>query len=852
MRIFLCIYFLIGLTQTCSAQSIAIQKKIKNHFFDSTDFIAVLKNNTDFHFPESGTASDEGNATQAFVPSVLHAGRDLFASIAAFHFNTRRFRAKGFAPEWFQASMNDIPMNQLSDGMAQWSSWGGLNEIMGNTQSIIGLKENDFSFGGLGSASYITVKASKLRAQNTLSFFLSNRSYKYRVAYTSVIPFNKQGWSIAFSISNRMGNNIVIPGSYMLAPAYFFAVDKKWPHQLISFTVLGSVNYSSRTSATSQEAVSLYGSAKYNPNWGYQAGQIRNANMQYQHFPLAILSYEYQPADDIQFSSSLAFSTGEKRITGLDWYQAADPRPDYYRYLPSFQTDSLLQIQVQQWYQESPSRLQINWDQLFQVNRNNMASVADANGISGNTFIGLRSRYIVEDRVLHQNKFSASHKINFQITSQVSLLAYLHYQLQQDHSYKKINDLLGGEFYINWNQFAENQIVNNNAVQNDLEHPNKILYVGDAFGYNYIMNLQKFTAGVQMITTYNRFDFFWGIELNEQTNQRIGLMRNGVFPVNSLGKSDADRFSGLAIKAGLTYKYNGRKYIYVNLGFINKPPYINDYYISPRTRSTKNEVVRNEHIISAEAGYILNAPLFKCRFNFYLAHFTNGVNRMSFYHDGYRNLVNYGIENISQLHLGSELSAEYQLNPQFKTTLAIAFAKYVYTNRPSFSIALDNEDFESEKGVLYIKGFPITGTPQNACSVGFTYQFSTNLFFSITTNYLANYWLSFNPLRRTNEALQLLKPNQDAATVTHPEKLPNILVSDLSAAYSFRVHKTATGKYKIVQLFLSINNLFNQSIITGGYEQLRFDITHENNQKFPSKYFYNTVANYSLSMRLRL
>lgn len=852
MRIFLCIYFLIGLAQTCLSQSIAIQKKIKNHFFDSTDFIAVLKSNADFHFSESGTASDEGNATQAFVPSVLHAGRDLFTTIAAFHFNTRRFRAKGFAPEWFQASMNDIPMNQLSDGMAQWSSWGGLNEIMGNTQSIIGIKENDFSFGGLGSATYITVKASKLRAQHTLSFFLSNRSYKYRFAYTQVIPFNKQGWSIAFSISNRMGNEVVVPGSYMLAPAYFFAVDKKWPHQLFSFAVLGSMNYSSRTSATTQEAVSLAGSAKYNPNWGFQEGKIRNANMQYQHFPMAIFSHEYQSADDLQFSSSLAFSTGEKRITGLDWYQAADPRPDYYRYLPSFQSDSLLQWQVQQWYLENPTQLQINWHHLFQVNRNSMASVEDVNGISGNTFVGLRSRYIVEDRVLQQNKLSASHRINLTISSQVALLAYLHYQFQQDHSYKKVNDLLGGEFYVNWNQFAEDQLVNNLAIQNDVEHPNRILHVGDAFGYNYLMRLQKFTAGAQINSTFNHIDFFGGIELSEQNNQRIGLVRNGVFPMNSLGKSDADRFSGLAMKAGLTYKYNGRKYVYVNLGFINKPPYIIDYYISPRTRSTKNEALSNEHILSAEAGGILNAPLFKCRLNFYLAHFTNGVNRMSFYHDGYRNLVNYGIENISQLHVGSEFSAEYQINPQWRTTMAIAFAKYVYTNRPSFSIALDNEDFESEKGVLYIKGFPVTGTPQNASSVGFTYQLSTNLFFSVTTNYLANYWLSFNPLRRTSQALQLLAPNQDAATVTHPEKLPNILVSDLSAAYSFRVHKSVSGKYKIFQLFLSINNLFSQSIVTGGYEQLRFDITQANSQKFPSKYFYNTVANYSLSMRLRL
>jgi len=852
MRIFLFIYFLIGLLLNCSAQSLAIQKKIKNQFLDSADFNLAFKTSADFHFSEAGNTSDEGNSAQAFVPSVLHASRDLFSSIAAFHFNTRRYRLKGLAPDFFQAFINDIPMNQLTDGMATWSNWGGLNEIMSNTQSVIGLTENDFSFGALGSATYINLKASQLRPQTTLSFFLSNRAYKYRFAFTKVMPINKRGWALAYSISNRMGNNVVVPGSYMLAPAYFFSVDKKLPHQLFSFMVLGVMNYSSRSAATTKEAIALAGSNVYNPNWGYQGGVMRNANMQYQHFPMALFSHEYQPADDLRFSSSIAFSTGEKRITGLDWYQAADPRPDYYRYLPSFQTDSLLQLQVLQLYQENPSLLQINWDRLYQVNRNSVTLIKDVDGIVGNQLLGLRSKYIVEDRVLQQTKFNASHRINFQITPKATLLAYMQYQLQQDHAFKQINDLLGGEFYVDLNQFADDQLTNKDALQNDLERPNRILTVGDSFGYNYIMRVQKFTAGAQVNAKLPRVDFFAGIELSEQTNQRIGLVRNGVFSMNSLGKSDKDRISGLAIKAGLTYKYNGRNYFYFNTSIISKPPNINDYYISPRTRSTKSESVRNENIFSAEAGYILNAPLVKCRINLYAAKFTNGMSRTSFYHDGYRNLVNYGLENISQLHLGTEMSAEFQISPSLRATTGIALAKYTYANRPTFSVAIDNEDFETEKGVLYIKGFPIAGTPQHAFSTGFTYQFPNNLMISITANYLANYWLSFNPLRRTYVALQQLDSTTNPGAITHPEKLPNLLVADLSAAYSFRVNKTAAGKYQLLQFFLSVNNLFNQTIITGGYEQLRFDIANANIEKFPSKYFYNTVANYSLSMRLRL
>jgi hypothetical protein len=55
-----------------------------------------------------------------------------------------------------------------------------------------------------------------------------------------------------------------------------------------------------------------------------------------------------------------------------------------------------------------------------------------------------------------------------------------------------------------------------------------------------------------------------------------------------------------------------------------------------------------------------------------------------------------------------------------------------------------------------------------------------------------------------------------------------------------------------VQLFLGVNNLLNQSFITGGYEQLRYDIENANTQKFPSKYYYLKGLNYALSIRLRL
>ncbi len=849
MRIGLIILFNILLVPLSNAQSIAVQKKVKNNFGDSTT--VLLNAGIDHSIHESFSASEESSAHQTFIPSVLNSSRDLFSATAAFHFNIRRYRLRGYSSNLFQAVINDIPMTQLVDGNTNWSGWGGLNEITNNNSVAIGLRDDDLSFGNLGSTTYIDLKASHLREQSTISLILSNRSYKYRFAFTKVIPMNKYGWAFAFSISKRNGNEVVIPGSYYNSTSYFLSVDKKINNHLFSFCVVGSQVASSRTSATVKELVSLTGTSAYSPSWGFQNGLKRNASIQKLHLPILILSHEYKTEDDILFNTSFSYSAGEKSITGFDWYKAPDPRPDYYRYLPSFQKDAALAFQVSSRYANNTDLLQINWQRLYDVNRNSFATINDVNGISGNNQLISRSKYILEDRVEQSKKFAFSSRISQRVNDQLSIMASVAYQVQIFRYFKRVNDLLGGKNYVDWNSFSDDLLPNAYSLQNDLNNPNRLLIVGDHFGYDYQMNLQKLEVNGQLVYRLKRFDFFAGISFSELNFYRTGFMRNGVFPNNSFGKSINGRFSTEAIKAGLTYKYNGRNYFFLNMSLLSKPPATSDLYISPRTRDSKHSEVSMEKITSIEAGYILNAPTLKLRLTGYASQFKDGMNSMSFYHDGYRNLVNYLLWNINQLHIGIECSAEYQLFNRLSITSTIGFGRYIYTNRQNYSVSIDNQDYTTEQGVVYTTNFPVPGIPQQAYSIGFTYRSPSSLLLSISGNYLCNYWLSFNPMRRTYDASRNLSAGNDLTGLTNPEKLTDVFVTDISAAYSFRLKKTSKGAYQFVQLFFGANNVLNQPLITGGYEQLRFDFDNASSQKFPNKYFYSQGANYSLSVRLR-
>ena len=52
---------------------------------------------------------------------------------------------------------------------------------------------------------------------------------------------------------------------------------------------------------------------------------------------------------------------GTQSSTQLDWSKAADPRPDYYKYLPSYAIDEQLKNKLLNWYVIHPELFQIQF-----------------------------------------------------------------------------------------------------------------------------------------------------------------------------------------------------------------------------------------------------------------------------------------------------------------------------------------------------------------------------------------------------------------------------------------------------------------------------------------------------------
>ena len=78
---------------------------------------------------------------------------------------------------------------------------------------------------------------------------------------------------------------------------------------------------------------------------------------------------------------------------------------------------------------------------------------------------------------------------------------------------------------------------------------------------------------------------------------------------------------------------------------------------------------------------------------------------------------------------------------------------------------------------------------------------------------------------------------------------------DLSVGYSWLLNnqfKNLKKRFFLVFNASVTNVTNNKNLVTGGYEQLRYDYFQKNPDKFPSRYFYAYGTTYFVSVAFRM
>lgn len=813
--------------------------------------------------PTVTLTDDTPNDNGQNVSGVLTASRDVFVNAASFTLSQGRFRIRGYDNSYTSVLLNGMPFNDLETGGVFWSEWGGLNDVTRNRTNLIGLQPTGFSFGAIGGASDMDLRASSQRKQTRVSYAATNTLFRNRLMATYSSGQLSNGWAFSASVSRRWAQEGYVEGTFFDGYSYYLAIDKQInDRHSLSFVGLGAPSISGRATSSVKEMNELAGTNYYNPNWGYQNGEKRNARVRNTHQPITMLRHDWKLSDYVNLTTTAGYQFGRDGDTALDWANVADPRPDYYRKLPSYYDNEQGPL-VAELLRSSEEARQLKWADFYTTNRNSFVTIQDANGIAGNTVSGNRAQYIVEERRADVNRAIVSTILEAFVTDRISVHGGLNYQRQRISNYKVVDDLLGGDFYLDIDKFANG---NDTYIANDLTAINRLVKVGDRFGYDFDYNIHQANAWAQAEVNLPHFEFFVGGQATNTRFWRTGHVANGRFPENSKGDSDISKFLDFGVKGGVTYKLDGRNYFLANAAFITRAPNVRDAFVSPRTRDQVVANLQSEQMTSFEGGYLLKAPSIKARAIAYYTRFENQMNTRSFFSDNAvqtaddvtGGFVNYIMTNIATEHKGLELAAEVKVTPTLSVNAVAALGQFTYANRPNTQLFLDNAAQELTSRTVYIKNYYLSGTPQTAYTAGLSYNSPNFWFVNLNVNYFDKIWVDIAPDRRTVAAVSYVSNptiQQDVVTpgselwnkILNQEQLPAAMTVNLFGGKSWKFDDT------FVYLTIGINNVLDKKdFATGGFEQARFDFANKDIDRFPSRYFYSFGRTYFINVAVRI
>ncbi len=816
---------------------------------------------------------------------------DPYLSEIGFQLSGFRFSPRGYKNKYEQTYINGVEFNSLIRGNFNYAMIGGMNDATRNATTQDYLQASLFSFGDLAGAQNYDLRAGSYAHGTKATLTYTNRNYQQRAMLSHHTGLNRNGWAFSALIGGRYAKEGVVEGTFYHNLAYFLGVEKQWANgrHSLSLTTFGSPVQRAQQSAAVQEAYDVVGDNLYNSYWGYMPdGSKRNQRVVTAYDPTALLSHIWKIDRTSKLTTGLGVHYNRYGSTALNWFNnAKDPRPDYYRYLPSYSSGTYntldpTYIEDAEFWKGSGNgqdrgQSQVMWEDIYQANANNNLYGANKSAL-----------YIVEERRNDALETNFNSTFEKKLSEEITLTSGINARYSLGKTFDVVVDLLGASYLTDTDKYGERDFPGNPDVkQNDLNNPDRKVKVGDTFGYNYEINVTNGSFWAQMHHNYEQIEFFYAGKLTANSFYRDGKMKNGRYPESSFGKGEVHTFIDPALKAGIVYKISGRNLISLNGMYKSNAPLPYDAYTSPRISDEAVPYLQSEKIKSADINYVFTYPKVNGRVSAFYTDYQNGAQKTSYYNDSYKTFVHHSLSEVNKRNYGVEAGVKYNFIKNFTLSFAGTWSNFTYTDDPKGTVRYENglhnrltgEDAKYLNQKVEIEGYHVGGSPEIAGTIGLQY-FWNFWWFEINLNSIANNYLDPSPIQRTNyikeKVFDAAKDNamgkpenqggaggnanlaEDLAYNATQEyikqvKLDDAFTVDLSIS---KLIYLKGGRQLNINLN-AMNILNNRDVRTGGFEQGRvpflstgeFDV--ENYNKFSAKFYYMQGLNVFLNVGYR-
>lgn len=778
---------------------------------------------------------EEGIGQQ--ISTMVIFSSDVYLKNSGYQFSQFRHRTRGYEGRFEEKYINGVSFNEQVRGVFNYSSIGALNDLTRNGNSINYLNSSNFSFGDIGGSENLNLRPSNYTRGGKFTLSATNRNYYARSMFSYNTGLMDNGWALTAGIGGRYSQEGAIEGVFYKNLSYMLGAERQWDggRQSLSLITFGSPVERGQQGSSVNEAVTLVGCNTYNPNWGYQNGEKRNARVVKSWDPTAVLSYRWNERN-FDWTTGLGVHYNRYGRSSLNWYDGADPRPDYYRYLPSYFKDSPETQEYYEYLWRSGKVSQINWDRLYEVNH--------LNNLQGNG----AAIYMVEERRSDLLETAFNSTLNLQFSPRTKLTAGVGYKYSLSKQFKTVDDLLGANYVLDIDKFAERDFPGDRSmIQNDLTRPNRRVWEGDIFGYNYRHHLHNANIWFQQEHKFHYWDIYYGAKLAYNFIQREGLMQNGRYPESSLGLGEAHHMMNFEVKGGATYKINGRHFLTGNASYQTRPPLVRSMYVSPDLTDQTVPTLDPVQILNADINYIFSTPQWKGRLSYFVTNFWDDMRKISYYNDQQRTFVHHTLYGVDKVHHGLEVGIEYRPTSQLTFDLIGTVAQYFYNNNPMGVMNSTNGRIKGEEEQVYLKNLYLGGMPQMVGTFGISY-FIDYWFLNLNINGFGYNHIDVAPIRRLASNYTSVAPPEAAnhnpqhwaafKQFTTQERFDPGMTIDVSVGKILYLPNRDRINFN-----LSVNNLLNKTDIrTGGFEQGRINLDFP--ERFGNKHYYMQGINF--------
>lgn len=868
----------------------------------------LMQDNADFTFTESQLDDDNDNAQT--IASISDR-KDPYQSEVGYAFSAMRFKVRALDNQYSDVYLNGLRMNDLELGRYSYSLLGGMNDATRNKEGLLSSDYNTFGYTQIGGGENINLRPSMFAQGNKLSVSGCNRNYTLRAMYTHATGFNRKGWAFALTTGVRWSNmeTAFVQGTFYNSFSLFFGAEKRFnDHHNLSLVVFGAPTERAQQGASTEEVYWLTNNRYYNPNWGYQNGKKRNAKIVHDFAPTAIATWDFKIDEKSKVTTTAAFKYSMYSNSALGWSgNAYDPRPDYYKNLPSSifnvydsEINNETYLSEHRYYYDDYQSLydrwqnadfqQINWDRMYYVNQES----AKAGG---------ETLYYLERRHNDQMMLALSSVFDKTVNQHHKFAFGINVNSTKGMHYKTMEDKLGGGLYTDVDKFSVNDYGRDSQeAQNDLNRPNRLINVGDIFGYNYNVFVSKQRGWGQYQYSSSLIDVSASAYAEGTSIERVGLMRNGRAANNSYGSSGTAWFLSGGAKATLNIHPTAAHNIVLSVGASANAPHANNAFVAARMQNNFVDNLVNEKVLNADLSYLFQIGKFSGKVGGYFAQTMDGVEQTAFYDDSENRFVYLSMNNVQKRYYGVEAALKYQITSALSVKLTGTYGEAEYINNPNAQISYEGTDAKTlyelnrwmnsvtHNGmtpIICAKGLHVGSTPLAAVQLGVNYNVK-GWFFEVDLNYYDRVYIGWSQYRRKSNLVNkdrtgylfnyYMNGVDEYGNPAYADFTPesweenggvkfdtegNIVETSAGKQEKFKggfMLDASIGKFirfskgRSLSINLSLQNITNnQNLRTGGYEQNRSDI-YSSGEERPyqfsknAKYYYAQTFNFFLNL----